>query len=72
MATVPLSVSFTHPPTPLASLSPHLKRVVLRRHHACIVIADEGYLLQNIALDSRDAVEEEEGEDARDATEACG
>lgn len=41
-----------------------LERVVLGRDLVVVEVADEGDLLQDVGLHARDAVEEEDGEDA--------
>jgi hypothetical protein len=47
-----------------ASGAIRLERVVLRRDLVVVEAADEGNLLQDVGLHARDAVEEEDGEDA--------
>jgi len=47
-----------------ASGAIRLERVVLGRNLVVVEVADEGHLLQDVGLHARDAVEEEEGEDA--------
>jgi hypothetical protein len=46
-----------------------LEGVVLGRDLVVVEVADEGDLLEDVGLDARDAVEEEEGEDAGRDTE---
>ena len=45
------------------------ERVVLGRDLVVVEVADERHLLQDVLLHARDAVEEEEGEDAGGSTE---